>query len=540
MVTYKGKILSEGTAIAKAFLLGDKKTEDKNTEQFGKLSEEEVKYQSDRVEKAVRDAVSFLEKIEKDRSLEITYESADILEAYIGILTDTTEESFFERIRSYIKENKVCAEAAVETVGKIIAEEFFKSDSEYFRARGEDFYYIADILTEQLDCDGKSGEKDKLTEPSIVVAKSLSPERLLSFEKRYVKGIVTQNGSLLSHTAILAESMNIPYVSGINAEMIKKDILNDDTKKTIIIDGENVTVNPDEETLLGITNGIERASEQISKDGYTNLSIEICANIAKPEDVTEELRQKVRGIGLFRTEFLYIGRDVAPNEDEQYEAYVRVLDAMGGKPVRIRTLDMGADKQAKCLGVTKDTKTRGIRFCFERPEIFETQLRALLRAADQRNLEIMFPMIKSEDEVLKAKEIINKIAVKLDAKGIKYSVPKIGIMVETKEAVQRIEELVKIVNFVSIGTNDLTESVLKIDRTKESVNYSESQTEVIFECIEKTVNAAKRAGISVGICGELGADTELTKRFVEMGVNELSMTPTKIHFVATNLREQNV
>lgn len=539
MVTYKGKILSEGTAIAKAFLLGDKKTEDKNTEQFGKLSEEEVKYQSDRVEKAVRDAVSFLEKIEKDRSLEKTYESADILEAYIGILTDTTEESFFERIRSYIKENKVCAEAAVETVGKIIAEEFFKSDSEYFRARGEDFYYIADILTEQLDCDGKSGEKDKLTEPSIVVAKSLSPERLLSFEKRYVKGIVTQNGSLLSHTAILAESMNIPYVSGVNIEMVKRDILNDDTEKTIIIDGENVTVNPDEETLLEITNGTERASEQISKDVYANLSIEICANIEKPEDVTNSLSEKVSGIGLFRTEFMYIGRDEAPGEEEQYEAYVRVLDAMNGKPVCIRTLDAGADKDVRCLGI-KDTKLRGIKLCFERPKIFEAQIRALLRAAKHGNLRVMFPMITSKDDVLRAKEIVQNVAKALEKEKIKYNVPKIGIMVETAEAVQCMEELAKIVDFVSIGTNDLTQSVLGIDRTVDSFEYSEIQIEEILGLVRKIVNEAKKNKIRVGICGEMGGDTKLTGRFLEMGVDELSMPFSKMSKIAIKLRELNV
>lgn len=539
MVTYKGKILSEGTAIAKAFLLGDKKTEDKNTEQFGKLSEEEVKYQSDRVEKAVRDAVSFLEKTEKDRSLEKTFESTDILEAYIGILTDTTEESFFERIRSYIKENKVCAEAAVETVGKIIAEEFLKSDSEYFRARGEDFYNIADILTEQLDCDGKSGEKDKLTEPSIVVAKSLSPERLLSFEKRYVKGIVTQNGSLLSHTAILAESMNIPYVSGVNIEMVKRDILNNDTEKTIIIDGENVTVNPDEETLFGITNGTERASEQISKDGYTNLSIEICANIEKPEDVTNSLSEKVSGIGLFRTEFMYIGRDEAPGEEEQYEAYVRVLDAMNGKPVCIRTLDAGADKDVRCLGI-KDTKLRGIKLCFERPKIFETQIRALLRAANHGNLRIMFPMITSKDDVLRAKEIVQNVAKALEKEKIKYYVPKIGIMVETAEAVQCMEELAKIVDFVSIGTNDLTQSVLGIDRTVDSFEYSEIQIEDILGLVRKIVNEAKKNKIRVGICGEMGGDTNLTGRFLEMGVDELSMPFSKMSKIAIKLRELNV
>lgn len=539
MVTYKGKILSEGTAIAKAFFLSDKKTEDKNTEQFGELSEEGVKYQSDRVEKAVRDAVSFLEKIEKNRSLEKTFESTDILEAYIGILTDTTEESFFERIRSYIKENKVCAEAAVETVGKIIAEEFLKSDSEYFRARGEDYYNIADILTEQLDCDGKSGEKDKLTEPSIVVAKSLSPERLLSFEKRYVKGIVTQNGSLLSHTAILAESMNIPYVSGINAEMIKKDILNDDTEKTIIIDGENVTVNPDEETLLGITNGTEGASEQISKDVYTNLSIEICANIAKPEDVTNSLSEKVSGIGLFRTEFMYIGRDEAPGEEEQYEAYVRVLDAMNGKPVCIRTLDAGADKDVRCLGI-KDTKLRGIKLCFERPKIFETQIRALLRAANHGNLRIMFPMITSKDDVLRAKEIVQNVAKALEKEKIKYNVPKIGIMVETAEAVQCMEELAKIVDFVSIGTNDLTQSVLGIDRTADSFEYSEIQIEEILGLVRKIVNEAKKNKIRVGICGEMGGDTNLTGRFLEMGVDELSMPFSKMSKIAIKLRELNV
>lgn len=539
MVTYKGKILSEGTAIAKAFFLSDKKTEDKNTEQFGKLSEEEVKYQSDRVEKAVRDAVSFLEKIEKDRSLEKTFESTDILEAYIGILTDTTEESFFERIRSYIKENKVCAEAAVETVGKIIAEEFLKSDSEYFRARGEDFYNIADILTEQLDCDGKSGEKDKLTEPAIVVAKSLSPERLLSFEKRYVKGIVTQNGSLLSHTAILAESMNIPYVSGINAEMIKKDILNDDTEKTIIIDGENVTVNPDEETLFVITNGTEGASEQISMDGYTNLSIEICANIEKPEDVTNSLSEKVSGIGLFRTEFMYIGRDEAPGEEEQYEAYVRVLDEMNGKPVCIRTLDAGADKDVRCLGI-KDTKLRGIKLCFERPKIFETQIRALLRAANHGNLRIMFPMITSKDDVLRAKEIVQNVAKALEKEKIKYNVPKIGIMVETAEAVQCMEELAKIVDFVSIGTNDLTQSVLGIDRTVDSFEYSEIQIEEILGLVRKIVNEAKKNKIRVGICGEMGGDTNLTGRFLEMGVDELSMPFSKMSKIAIKLRELNV
>lgn len=581
MISYKGRILCQGTAVAKAVILCEQQKRivqdcDDNSEISDFDSSEEIK----RIDKAVKKSISFLtdslngaekqlfETSNEECESDVKSSSREITEAYICLLSDSAEESLVERIKTCIIDKKENAENAIEQVAAAVSEEFLKSDSEYFRARSEDICGIAGLLTEHLA--QEVFRIEALSEPSIIVAKTLSPEKLLSFDCKFIAGIVTEKGSTLSHTAILARGMNVPYMSGVKFEDIKKNLFPNEnadydeqgvkigkgvsdknTTGYVIIDGENVIVNPDAETLSRIQEHLKDTKESITSSQFQTEETEasdtsgkglilLCANIAKPEDVTEELRQKVSGIGLFRTEFLYIGRDVAPNEDEQYEAYVRVLDAMGGKPVRIRTLDMGADKQAKCLGVTKDTKTRGIRFCFERPEIFETQLRALLRAADQRNLEIMFPMIKSEDEVLKAKETINNIAAKLDAEGIKYLVPKIGIMVETKEAVQRIEELVKIVNFVSIGTNDLTESVLKIDRTKESVNYSEAQTEVIFECIEKTVNAAKRAGISVGICGELGADTELTKRFVEMGVDELSMTPTKIPFVATNLREQNV
>lgn len=540
MRKYTGKVINEGTVVAKAVLLGSV---------TGTIRREDgcdVDTEIHKLEIAADAVKSALHKAESKAEARGECESADILNSHIMLLEDDSRESLIQRTNSYIADEAVNAEFAVDYMGHVIADELAGASSDYLRARSEDILQLSLELIKEL----LGGEESRSVDgPSVVVSETVSPETLTMLGRDVVCGIVTRSTSPLSHTAILAKNMNIPFITDTDIDDVR-EALSGATETVVAIDGKDGTLitDPDEDTLAKLKKQMESEreryasfmenGEELTEDG----PIRLYANIGRPEDVDDAVKYHAAGIGLMRSEFLYMDRDDAPDEDEQYEAYVKVLDAMGGKPVIIRTIDIGADKDARCLHLPKEDNPalglRGIRIGFAYPDIFGTQLRALLRAANGRNLRIMFPMITSADEVERAKAEVMKAADKLKAEGAKYAVPPIGIMVETPAAALAMDEIAQTVDFVSIGTNDLTQYTLGIDRTAENLSeYYDIYHSAVFKLIEETVTAAHDAGIEVGICGELGADTLVTANFMSMGIDELSMAPAKIPAVAAAIAE---
>lgn len=535
MKQYSGKTINTGTAIAKVFAIRNESMEIKKVEKCDSAVE------IGRLEEA-KASVSAELQIKKANA-EKTYgsESAAIIDTHIMLLSDEADESLIGRTKAYLESNGLNAEYALDVVGAEIKAEFLSAETDYLRARSDDISHLVSMLLANLL---HIENNESLTEPSIIAAVELSPETLTALNPEMLCGIVTANTSPLSHTAILAKNLNIPFLTDIKlTEPIEDGTI-------VAIDGETAEfiVDPYEETVKNLEEKIKTEKENNEKiavnvkDFIAQSPVLLCANIGKPEEAEKAKENFAAGIGLMRSEFLFMDRDDLPGEEEQYDTYVKVLDAMGGKPVCIRTIDIGADKDARCLNLKKENNPalglRGIRISFAKPEIFETQLRALLRAAYNRNLEIMFPMITAEWEVKKALEFVDKVAGELEKEKKEYAIPRIGIMVETPAAVLAMGELSKLVDFVSIGTNDLTQYTLGLDRTADDLgDYYNPKHEAVLELIEKTVKEAKKAGIRVGICGELGADTSLTKRFYKMGVDELSMAPAKIPFVAAKLNE---
>lgn len=536
MNKYKGILVNKGFAMGRVILL------DEPDLSFGREEIADVEKEISRFETAVSKAICTLENIKDKAEKTHGSGSADTLNTHIMLLCDEAEESLAERCKEYIKTNQVNAEYAVEQSGQKIVEEFNQSDSDYLRARSEDIDHLSKILIAKLLGRSTAVPEMKNGEPFILVAKELSPETLSSISPELIRGIVTGKGSPLSHTAILASNLNIPYLTGVKYEGVSSEVMAaiDGTEGTFIVD-------PDEDTLQNIQRKIKESSDKQTGNKedalelIKNSPIRLYANIGRPEDADKAIDNYAQGIGLFRSEFLYINSDVAPDEEEQYEAYTRVLEAMDGKAVTVRTIDIGADKEAKCISLPREANpalgTRGIRISFANLPVFKTQLRALLRAAYGRNLRIMFPMISSEWEVKRAIDIVNQTAEELKVEGVKYDTPVIGIMVETPAAVLTLDQLAPYVKFVSIGTNDLTQYTLALDRVNDNLSeYYIPHHDAILKLIEMTVQTAHKFNIEVGICGELGADTEMAGEFVRMGIDELSMAPAKILPMAEALK----
>lgn len=528
MEKFAGKSVYKGTAIGPINVLKKKDGLVKRTHIT--QAEEELK----RLEAAKELTLEQLGRLYEKALQEVGEVNAAIFEVHQMMLED---DDYQEAIQSMIQNEQVNAEYAVAVTGDNFAEMFAGMDDEYMQARSADVKDISNRLIRNL-----SGEEQfdwDSMEPSIIVADDLTPSETVQMDKSKILAFVTVHGSTNSHTAILARMMNIPALIGVQLDL---ETLRNGT--TAIVDGRNAAfyVDPDESQLNAAKEMQQKELEQrellASYKGRESVTrsgkkIHVYANIGSVSDVAYAVENDAEGIGLFRSEFLYIGRDALPDETEQFNAYRQVLQTMAGKKVVIRTLDIGADKNADYLELGEEANPamgyRAIRICLKQPDIFRTQLRALLRAAKYGNLSVMYPMIISVEEVKKIREIVDEVARELEHEGIPYAIPEQGIMVETPAAVMMSEELAELVDFFSIGTNDLTQYTLAIDRQNERLDdFYNPHHEAVLRMIQMTIDGAHKAGKWAGICGELGADPELTERFVRMGIDELSVAPSMV------------
>ena len=470
-------------------------------------------------------------------------EDAAIFQAQQLMLTDP---DYVGSIEGFIRNNKNRAEAAVKATALSFENVFAGMDDPYMQARATDIQDVSRQLINVLIAEEEGGEfKEKV----ILGTKDLTPSETMNLDKNKILAFVTTKGSLTSHAAILAKTLGIPAVVGVGHEVA----LNYQGKYTVV-DGFTGTVyiDPDEETLCQMREKVEknkaaeaaldevRCKPSVTRDGR---KLQVYANISSPRDLIHVLKNNAEGIGLFRSEFLYLERETYPTEEEQFEAYKAVLSGMQGKKVIIRTLDIGADKQVDYFQMPEESNPalglRAIRICLARPDIFRPQLRALLRASAYGNLGIMFPMIISVEEVRRAKAYIDEIETELATKCIPYNPNvQIGIMVETPAAALISSELAKEVDFFSIGTNDLVQYTLAVDRQDEKMEkMADSHHPAILKLMKMTAESAHKAGIRCGICGEMGSDLTLLEDYLEWGINEVSVPPGFVLNVRKRIRE---
>ena len=504
---------------------------------------EDTQAELQRVEEAVEASKQQLQKLYEKALKEVGEASAAIFEVHQMMLED---EDYKESIENIISTQQVNAEYAVASTGDNFSQMFASMDDDYMRARAADIKDISNRLVKNLS--GQSADVMDLDEPVIVVADDLSPSETVQMDKEKILAFVTVHGSANSHTAILARMMNIPALIGVDMDL---EALHTGTEAAVDGFHGEFFVDPSEEVKERIQRKIEeekekqellqqlRGKENVTKGGR---HINLYANIGSVADMGYVLENDAGGIGLFRSEFLYIGRNELPDEEEQFQAYKQAVQNMAGKKVIIRTLDIGADKQADYLNIEKEENPalgyRAIRICLAQPEIFKTQLRALFRASAYGNLSIMYPMITSTEEVAQIQAIVQEVKEELKTDGIPYNDVEEGIMIETPAAVMISDELAKMVDFFSIGTNDLTQYTLAIDRQNEKLDrFYNPHHKAILKMIQMVVDSAHQEGKWAGICGELGADPELTETFVCMGVDELSVAPSMILKLRKIIRE---
>ena len=541
MTKYTGKGVYGAVAMGKISVFKKQDTAIK------RIHTEDSEGEKKRVAKAKQAATEQLQSIYDKALREVGETNAQIFEIHMMMLED---DDYNESIENIIDSQKVNAEYAVAVTADNFAEMFASMDDPYMQARAADVKDISNRIIANLTgnvSDGSAGD-DKM----IVCADDLAPSETISLDKDKVLAFVTAHGSSNSHTAILARNMNIPAVIGVGSKFLS-EIKDGDFA---IVDGftGEVFVDPDEQTTAELTKKQKadeekkrllqtlKGKENVTKDGK---KINIYANIGSVDNIGAVLLNDAGGIGLFRSEFLYLENSDFPTEEQQFQAYKRVLESMAGKKVIIRTLDIGADKQCDYFGLDKEDNPalglRAIRICLTRPEIFKTQLRALYRASAYGNISIMYPMIISEQEVDKIKVIENEVKAELTEQGIEFGNPKSGIMIETPAAVIMSRQLAKKVDFFSIGTNDLTQYTLAIDRQNTKLDdFYDAHHPAILAMIRMVVENAHAEGIWAGICGELGADTTLTEEFLKMGVDELSVSAGKVLAVRKVIRETRV
>lgn len=525
---YSGKIVYKGTAMGKIRVI---KPIDSVVKRY-KI--EDVESEIRRVEDAVAVAKEQLQALYEKASVEIGEEGAALFEVHQMMLTD---EDYLDSIYSMIRTENVNAEYAVAHTGDNFAEMFAGMEDEYFKARSVDVKDISNRVVRILS--GGAEEDFAGDEPVIIIADDLTPSETVQMEKSKILAFVTVHGSVNSHTAILARMMNIPALIGVRMQLGK---LRSGMYAVVNGDMGEVIFEPTEEEKAAARAKIEEAEEQRrlldtykgreTKTKY-GKKINLYANIGGVGDVGYALENDAEGIGLFRSEFLYLGRKDFPTEEEQFAAYRQVVRLMADDKVIIRTLDLGEDKKVDYFHLEEEENPalgyRAIRICLKQPEIFKTQLRALFRTAMYGNLAIMYPMITSVEEVRQIFEIVEEVKKELEEAGVSYRLPEQGIMIETPAAVMIAEELAQMVDFFSIGTNDLTQYTLAIDRQNSNLDdFFNPYHPAVLRMIKMTVNAAHRYGKWAGICGELGADTTLTEEFVRMGVDELSVSPSAI------------
>ena len=532
-----GKSVLKGIAVGKIYLYRKKEfvlTQDKV---------ENVEAEIERFEAAREKASSQLESLYEKAVKEAGEEQAMIFDVHRMMLEDA---DYLDAIRQMIRETGVNAGYAVSTTGDQFAQIFASMDDDYMKARSADVLDISRRVARILAGVGEEGIVSD--EPVILLAEDLSPSETVQMDKSKILAFVTKGGSTNSHTAILARSMNIPALVQTNVEL--KDEYDG---KLAVVDGFEGTFYM--EPVAAMLAELLRRKEEADKEhaqleqlkGLDNVTtdgrrINIYANIGSVEDVEKVLQSDAGGIGLFRSEFIYLGRDDYPTEEEQFEIYKEVLSRMGGKKVIIRTLDIGADKQVDYFQLPKEENPamgyRAIRICLTRQEVFKTQLRAIYRASVYGTAAIMFPMIISIKEIREIKGIVEGVKRELTAEGKPFGEVELGIMVETPAAAIISDQLAKEVEFFSLGTNDLTQYTLAIDRQNQKLDgFYDSHHEAVLRLIKMTADNAHAAGIWVGICGELGADTTLTKTFVDMGIDELSVSPAYVLGVRKAVRE---
>ena len=529
MQVYSGKSVFGGIAIGKISVYK------KNEQQVKRVRTEDTKGELARYEAAKAAAVEQLQELYQKALKEVGEANAAIFEIHQMMLDDG---DYNESVENIIETQKVNAEYAVAVTGDNFAQMFRAMDDDYMRERAADVKDISERVLSVLH----GGQKRKVVtdEPVIIVADDLAPSETVQLEKDMVLSFVTVHGSVNSHTAILARTMAIPALIG--TEELPLD--NTVDGKLAVVDGLNgkIYVEPDAQTLEEMQK--RQQAEQEKKEllqllkGKENVTLDgkkimLYANIGNIKDLATVIQNDAGGIGLFRSEFIYLEKDNYPMEEEQFSIYKTAVETMAGKRGIIRTLDIGADKQCEYFGMDKEENPalgyRAIRICLTRPEIFKTQLRALFRASAYGNLAIMYPMITSLWEVKRIKEIVEEVKAELTAEQLEFGNPQQGIMIETPAAVMMSGELAKEVDFFSIGTNDLTQYTLAIDRQNPKLDkFYDAHHPAVLSMIRMTVENAHKAGIWAGICGELGADTSLTKEFLEMGVDELSVSPGSI------------
>ena len=529
MQVYSGKSVFRGIAIGKISVYR------KNEQQVKRVRTEDTKGELARYEAAKAAAIEQLQELYQKALKEVGEANAAIFEIHQMMLDDG---DYNESVENIIETQKVNAEYAVAVTGDNFAQMFRAMDDDYMRERAADVKDISERVLSILN----GGQKGKgvTDEPVIIVADDLAPSETVQLEKDMVLSFVTVHGSVNSHTAILARTMAIPALIG--TEELPLD--NTVDGKLAVVDGLNgkIYVEPDAQTLEEMQKRQQAEQEktellQLLK-GKENVTLDgkkimLYANIGNIKDLATVIQNDAGGIGLFRSEFIYLEKDRYPTEEEQFSIYKTAVETMAGKRVIIRTLDIGADKQCEYFKMDKEENPalgyRAIRICLTRPEIFKTQLRALFRASAYGNLAIMYPMITSLWEVKRIKEIVEEVKAELTAEQLEFGNPQQGIMIETPAAVMMSEKLAKEVDFFSIGTNDLTQYTLAIDRQNPKLDkFYDAHHPAVLSMIRMTVENAHKAGIWAGICGELGADTSLTKEFLAMGVDELSISPGSI------------
>ena len=534
MEKYTGKSIFKGIAIGKILFY------QKGEQPVKRVKIEDTAEQIKRYEDARAKAAEQLQGLYEKALKEVGEANAAVFEVHQMMLED---DDYIDSVVNIIETQQVNAEFAVATTGDNFAKMFAEMEDDYFKARAADVKDISERMVNILSGNESGGALGD--EPVIVVAEDLAPSETVQMDKEKLLAFVTRLGSANSHTAILARTMNIPA-------LIEVDIKEEWNGKMAVVDGYTGTfyIDPDEDILKKMQEKKEedikarellqelKGKEDVTVDGK---HIKLYANIGGVKDVASVLANDAAGIGLFRSEFLYLEADNYPDEEAQFQAYKTVAENMAGKKVIVRTLDIGADKQVDYFNLDHEENPamgyRAIRICLDRRDIFRTQLRALLRASAYGNIGIMYPMIISVDEVKEIKKIVESIKAELTEKGIEYGEVEQGIMIETPAAVMISDLLAEEVDFFSIGTNDLTQYTLAIDRQNSKLdNIYDSHHPAVLRMIQKTIENGHKAGCWVGICGELGADTTLTETFLRMGFDELSVSPSMILKVRQEIR----
>ena len=533
----------QGKSVYKGIVMGPVAVLKKNDYQVKRARIEDSEAEVKRVKEAVEVSKKQLGRLYDKAVREVGEASAAIFEVHQMMLED---EDYLESMENMIRIELVNAEYAAAATGDNFAEMFAAMDDEYMKARSADVKDISERLVRNLSGEGDNDLSSM--EPSVIVADDLSPSETVQMDKEKILAFVTVHGSTNSHTAILARMMNIPALIG-----VPMDLNGLKTGMTAVVDGFSgqVIFEPEEDVRKETEKRMQeeaekqklleelKGKENITPDGR---KINIYANIGSVGDLGYVMKNDAGGIGLFRSEFLYLGRNDFPTEEEQFQAYKQAVQTMAGKKVIIRTLDIGADKQVEYFNLGKEENPalgyRAIRICLKQPEIFKAQLRALFRAAVYGNLSVMYPMITSTEEVEKIYAIVAEVEEELKKQEVQYKIPEQGIMIETPAAVMISDRLAEMVDFFSIGTNDLTQYTLAIDRQNEQLDdFYNPHHEAVLRMIRMVVENAHKCGKWAGICGELGADLTLTEQFVRMGVDELSVAPSMILKLRKIVRE---